>query len=169
MVLAENEEESPWEPLHVERGFKKEDSTVTLFFPNSLNWVIPSGVGAKGILEPMANSGRSRGLICYMIPPGAARVMAHEGLTKEKIKKYIAERMPASPGPGGSQNWPSKPLEWIVEGMMIVIAGGPGGMGITSGARINGQNFVTEKIELPSEWGNLVTKYKNLVPTYEKY
>ncbi len=34
MVLGENEEESPWEPLHVEYGFKKEDSTLTVFFPN---------------------------------------------------------------------------------------------------------------------------------------
>jgi hypothetical protein len=30
MCFAEWEERSPWEPLHVERGFKKEDSTVTL-------------------------------------------------------------------------------------------------------------------------------------------
>src|SRR6266446_1460073 len=30
-LVAENEEVSPWEPLHVERGFKKEDSVVTLF------------------------------------------------------------------------------------------------------------------------------------------
>ncbi len=30
MCFAEWEERSPWDPLHVERGFKKEDSTVTL-------------------------------------------------------------------------------------------------------------------------------------------
>lgn len=29
--IAENEEESPWEPLHVERGFKRNQSAVTLF------------------------------------------------------------------------------------------------------------------------------------------
>jgi len=28
--IAENEEDHPWEPLHVERGFRAEDSTVTL-------------------------------------------------------------------------------------------------------------------------------------------
>ena len=33
LVIAENEEGSPWEPLHVERGFNAQDSTVTLFFP----------------------------------------------------------------------------------------------------------------------------------------
>ena len=31
MCLAENEEASPWEPYHVERGFSKEASTVTAF------------------------------------------------------------------------------------------------------------------------------------------
>lgn len=31
MCFAEHEERSPWEPLHVERGFDKDDSVVTLF------------------------------------------------------------------------------------------------------------------------------------------
>ena len=31
MCFAEHEERSPWEPLHVERGFAREDSVVTLF------------------------------------------------------------------------------------------------------------------------------------------
>ncbi|HUZ74244.1 MAG TPA: UGSC family (seleno)protein [Stellaceae bacterium] len=30
--FAENEERSPWEPLHVAKGFKAEDSTVSIFF-----------------------------------------------------------------------------------------------------------------------------------------
>ncbi len=29
--IAENEADSPWEPLHVERGFRREESTVTVF------------------------------------------------------------------------------------------------------------------------------------------
>ncbi|MDB5860814.1 MAG: hypothetical protein JWQ76_4503 [Ramlibacter sp.] len=31
ITFAENEERSPWEPLHVQKGFKAEDSTVTVF------------------------------------------------------------------------------------------------------------------------------------------
>ncbi|MEJ2730139.1 MAG: hypothetical protein P8185_16825 [Deltaproteobacteria bacterium] len=31
LCFAEDEEDSPWEPLHVERGFKPEESTVTVF------------------------------------------------------------------------------------------------------------------------------------------
>ena len=30
-IIAENEEESPWEPFHVERGFSEDDSAITLF------------------------------------------------------------------------------------------------------------------------------------------
>ncbi|MDA0240811.1 MAG: hypothetical protein O3A84_12405 [Proteobacteria bacterium] len=32
MTFAENEERSPWEPLHVQKGFKPEDSTVSVFW-----------------------------------------------------------------------------------------------------------------------------------------
>ncbi|MGY3691720.1 hypothetical protein ACVIGA_001800 [Bradyrhizobium sp. USDA 3240] len=32
ITFAENEERSPWEPLHVQRGFKAEDSVVSVFF-----------------------------------------------------------------------------------------------------------------------------------------
>jgi hypothetical protein len=32
ITFAENEERSPWEPLHVQRGFQPSDSTVTIFF-----------------------------------------------------------------------------------------------------------------------------------------
>jgi hypothetical protein len=31
MCVAENEEENPWEPFHVEKGFDKDASTVTIF------------------------------------------------------------------------------------------------------------------------------------------
>jgi len=34
--FAENEADHPWHPLHVERGFQQEDSTVTLFASNTL-------------------------------------------------------------------------------------------------------------------------------------
>lgn len=34
MTFAENEERSPWEPLHVQRGFAPADSTVSIFYGN---------------------------------------------------------------------------------------------------------------------------------------
>ena len=32
LTFAENEERSPWEPLHVQKGFKPSDSTVSIFY-----------------------------------------------------------------------------------------------------------------------------------------
>ena len=56
MVVAENEEESPWEPLHVEHGFQREDSTVTLFNPGCYAAFHSYDVTAKGILNSIIPS-----------------------------------------------------------------------------------------------------------------
>jgi hypothetical protein len=45
---AENEERSPWEPLHVQHGFKAEDSTVTVFLGG---WYTISGYGPRDTWE----------------------------------------------------------------------------------------------------------------------
>jgi len=45
---AENEERSPWEPLHVQHGFKPEDSTVTVFLGG---WYTISGYGPRDTWE----------------------------------------------------------------------------------------------------------------------
>src|SRR5215472_11290844 len=37
--FAENETDHPWEPLHVERGYRADESTVTVYASNSLNLV----------------------------------------------------------------------------------------------------------------------------------
>lgn len=43
MCLAENEETSPWQPYHVDRGFKCEDSTVTVVVVTGPTTIIDSG------------------------------------------------------------------------------------------------------------------------------
>ena len=45
---AENEERSPWEPLHVQHGYKAEDSTVTVFLGG---WYTQSGYGPRDTWE----------------------------------------------------------------------------------------------------------------------
>ena len=50
--IAEKEEESPWEALHVERGFQADDSTVTIFAGAAPQAVNDHGNNtAEGILE----------------------------------------------------------------------------------------------------------------------
>ncbi len=174
MVLGEDEEESPWESFQVERGFKKDDSTLTVMFPNNFNWTFPRGMGAEGILDPIANSVRGAGLLIIVIPPGTAQILSQEGFTKNKVKEYISEHA-ASVSRFQQQNskdspepvrMPRKPN---TDNMMVLVAGGPGGLYIASGAWIQWQQYVTKKLELPKAWDKLVARYKNMVPTYLKY
>lgn len=48
MMFAENEERSVWEPFHVRKGFKKEESTVSFF----QGWSAISSMGAAGCCRP---------------------------------------------------------------------------------------------------------------------
>ena len=173
LVLAENEEDSPWEPLHVERGFKKEDSTVTMFFPNQHAYAIPRGTDAKGILDSIADL--KPGIMnALMIIPSHADILASEGWTKSKVREYLMKLGEAGSAksrpqgvdvPAASPNTPR-------DALMIVVAGGAGtwyGVFKSTGGGILGNDFVSKKIELPKNWNELTAKYKNLVPAYVRY
>jgi hypothetical protein len=188
MVIAENEEENPWEPFHVGEGFSRDESTVSLFYPNSYSQVWPYGSDDRGILNALIyNLQPARGgLFCWIVTPQHAKVMAKKGWTKEMIKRYITEfgRVPAyrhsyyyqsntsiaKPG-----TVPMNPMDHMAvinnpAYIRILVAGGPGAfMGLLSSASIGGTSWVTKKIELPSNWSKLVAKYKNIVPVYERY
>lgn len=173
LVLAENEEDSPWEPLHVERGFNKEDSTVTMFFPNQHVYSIPRGTDAKGILDSIASS--KPGIMnALMIIPTHADILASEGWTKSKVREYLMK-----PGEAGSakslpkgDNAAAAAPNTPRDALMIVVAGGAGtwyGVFKSAGGGILGNDFVSKKIQLPKNWKELAAKYKNLIPTYVKY
>ena len=91
MVAAENEELSPWEPMHVEHGFRKEDSTITLTFPQSFQQMVPYGTDDKGILTTVVTSitQARMGLLAVLLTPAHAKSLAGRGWTKKSIKDYI--------------------------------------------------------------------------------
>jgi len=170
LVLGEYEEESPWEPLHVERGFKKEDSTLTLFLPNTYIQTIPRDTNAKGYVETYASLNPGS-MSCLLVVPSHAKVLSSEGWTKKKVKEFILENS-ASPFPAvqGGQGTPLPPTKPSVDDLMIVVAGGPGAwIGLLRSAGGWENSFVTKKIDLPRNWDKLVAKYKNVVPTYTAY
>jgi hypothetical protein len=188
MVVAENEEDSPWEPLHVEEGFKKEDSTVSLFFPNSYVQTGAYNTDDKGILSGIIynHSGRAS-LTCIMLIPSHAKTLANSGRTKENIKNFISEyaRQPLYQyGRGitlGAKELPFNSQDTVSvmpnpNAIKLIVAGGAGNMigiikgvagGLTPGAGEG--RLTTKKIELPANWRELVQKYKNVVPTYALY
>ena len=96
--LAENEGESPWTPLHVERGFSKEDSTVTLFgaeAPHNINdhrstsgWDILKTV-ANTMAVPGCNNALLGGEVLLLLGPEHTATIAGDGLSKEDVKKFL--------------------------------------------------------------------------------
>jgi hypothetical protein len=107
--LAENEDQNPWgEPLHVELGFRPEDSVVTVFSvseaghfggytadPERLLISLVKGMRHAGGDSLMPGAGDAAGdnyLIMYC--PDHARSMAVGGETKASIRKYVLENVP---------------------------------------------------------------------------
>jgi len=170
LVIGEDEEASPWEPLSVERGFTKEDNTVTVFFPNTFIQTVPGGTDAKGILDTLVNIGTTS-MSSVILIPSWARVLSSEGYTKQKVKEYIAEHSIGGSKIAGFSN-AATPSKMDTENLIILVAGGPGsfiGLLRSVGPGFFNNALVTKKIELPKNWDKLVAKYSNLKPIYEKY
>ena len=98
--IAENEEENPWEPLHVEMGFKLDQSTVSLFVAEP-----PHGVSehiareAKQVLRAI-----SRALatvwsyrVCIgveamvVLCPEHVKTIHRDGFTKQAVREFLFE------------------------------------------------------------------------------
>jgi hypothetical protein len=97
-VIAENEAESPWTPLHVERGFRADQSTVTVFaangphqFYNQLSNT-PEGV-LTTLADDMRISGGVMGQPQYVVVIAGEhmRTIAAGGWTKADIRKFVWE------------------------------------------------------------------------------
>jgi hypothetical protein len=105
MFAGENEEESPWTPLHVEKGFKLAENTVSLFRGWNINHL---GMGFGG---PMGTSNRMLEMmngLQSMIPGGtfildpltAKHLKEQEGFeTKEEFRQWLLERIKKPQGP----------------------------------------------------------------------
>jgi hypothetical protein len=188
MVIGENEEDSPWEPLHVEHGYKKEESTVSLAFPQSYLQHWPYGADAQGILRSVVDNIPRSMRYTLVFTPTHAKNLAREGFTKEKVKKFIADnrlvpmsrvmaaglggpRPPGTPpGPMPGKETDMVPLIRDYKYIRVIVGGGPGAFiaHIVGGGATPGKKEI-QKIDLPKNWAKLVAKYKNVVPTHAKY
>ncbi len=190
MVIGENEENSPWEPLHVEHGFTREDSTITVHFPSSESQVSPYGSDDAGILRVLVNSIRRGGRVGLLITPQNARALAGKGWKKKDVVDFITQfaRVPATEVPAFWGTTPGMSLRGaglrgnkvpmiasdsvpvLDPGLLrVVVAGGAGpSMGIYSGGH-SGAGWVTKKIVFPANWDKLVQKYNNVAPKYHLY
>lgn len=98
--IAENEAASPWEPLHVERGFPAEVSTVTVtgceaphniqdHYSNTGLGVLQNVAGAMG--QAGSNNLLRHGFPLLSLGPEHAATIAADGYTKAAIRAYVFE------------------------------------------------------------------------------
>jgi hypothetical protein len=100
--LGENEEASPWGPLHVARGFRKGDSAVTVVnVVSPINIVDQDAKSADSLLTTLAGSMTTQGSNNMSHNPGEpflmlglnhARMLASEGLSKRDVQERLRER-----------------------------------------------------------------------------
>jgi hypothetical protein len=98
--VAENEAESPWEPLHVEHGFPLDVSTVTVMGcegPHNIqDHYSYTGLGVLKIVAGAMGQAGSNNLLAYGQPllslgPEHAATIARDGYSKRQVKEFIFE------------------------------------------------------------------------------
>ena len=102
--IAENEEDSPWEPLHVERGFSPETSTVTVQMtrsdlhvehrstqsPEEILYTIADSMSYAGGIYEAPPYNRTSGSIVIM-GPEHAQIIANGGWSKQAVRQFLWE------------------------------------------------------------------------------
>ena len=102
--IAENEEENPWEPLHVERGFAGETDTVSVLGCTGVNSAVDmASQTARGLLKTFAltmmgglTSGVTSTETLLIICPEHAVILKAAGYSKAAIRQelFTAARVP---------------------------------------------------------------------------
>ena len=106
--VAENEDMSPWEPYHVNKGFRRDESAVSIFITDGELDVQDQGnTSAEGLLKTIAYGvtfgtrglgDRNGGERLIFMPPDVARPVGGEGFTKQGVKEFIHTHANASLG-----------------------------------------------------------------------
>jgi len=173
MCISEFEERNPWEPLHVERGFKPEDSTVTVFSPTGTTSIMDVwSRSAEGLLTSCAHSMDwvgSNNMACarageslLILSPDHAQIIAKEGWSKDDVRRFLMkeanqtplshfpkERHEALIGEDRVQNG-KVPMHYRPEQFMIMVAGGLGGYHALWIPTWGDSYAVTKRIKIPS-------------------
>jgi hypothetical protein len=178
--FGEAENENPWEPLHIEREFGKNESTVTMMALDS-----PHNVNdhrsktAKDLMDTIidtaavagCNNSHVPGELLIIMGPEHAKTIADDGWSKEGVKNYFHENafVPAELGDRGGRKLDEK---WIHNGnvkitrkpedVVIVVAGGPGRHTMICHGFGTSSKSVTELIKLENGTAALsVLDFKN--------
>jgi hypothetical protein len=143
----ENEERSPWSPLHVTRGFNAEANVVTVTSASGMVNIMGGDRIADELFEKIAGSMRlpgsndhafGRGNPVLILSPEHARVLASGGYTREILQERLVERSTLELSDLSSHNADlarksrdasaDRPLRVVEDArdLTIVVTGGPG-------------------------------------------
>lgn len=153
--VAENEAASPWDPLHVERGFPADASTVTVIgaeCPHNVN--DHESITAEGILTTLAGTMSSTGcndVLCWdqaeplvVLGPEHAATVAGGKYSKAEVKRFLYSRAQLPLGRFAERNverilrkrYPERfadaaidalvPLAQSAEKLIVIVLGGAG-------------------------------------------
>ncbi len=164
---AENEEESPWEPLHVERGCQRDESAVTVMGTQAFHNIIDiTGKTAADVLTTMAagmsawgtNNMTHGGEPVLVLSPEHAAIVAKDGWTKDDARRFLFERarFDATTMPMDCQDMlRTRRPRWIEmsrfpvcdrpEDIILLVIGGPGIHGVFLPS-FGGTRAVTRKL-----------------------
>ena len=148
---AENEEASPWDPLHVERGFTRDQSTVTVVgAEGTMNMNTHSKeaielvrVIAETMVHPPSNEYVHGGEPWLILGPEHAEILKRGGLSKADVKRHLWEQSKMSVSRlavreierardsrtdelGALAAETLLPISQRPEDVMLIVAGGPG-------------------------------------------
>jgi hypothetical protein len=184
--LGENEEQSPWDPFHVEQGFKREEDTVSVIGAYSPEQVSDHvGIEPEEILTVAADviSKITRFHLLTVGPaiscdtvlvlcPEHAWSIAKTGWTKKDVQQFLFEkcqipqekltvlRRQVEPSEVvlSSSGERVVPMFASAEKIKIIVAGGPGKHSayINSG---HSKRVITKKVTLPRQWNDLLVRY----------
>lgn len=165
--IAENEEENPWQPLHVERGYAADTSAVTLIPACPAAMIDDNGGSqtAKELLRTLALSipyvgnrnTNGEGQPLLILCPQHARLLGNGGYSKAEVKRFIWEygRLPFGSIPRGNlTNFSEKILKMYAdfdsdfgvpiadkpEDIVIVVMGGTGTHSLSVQTRLASEN-----------------------------
>jgi len=168
--IAENEAESPWPPLHVERGFKREQNAVTVMaalaphqYSNGLSST-PEGVLVTACASMRVSAGTGRRPQYALVFAGEhMAIMAKGGWSRDDVRRYCFEHTTISAaelkrinlndgavGPGDESA-----MQTLVEtpqDFLVIAAGGRAGVQsayIPGWGSKSGSQSVTKEIRRP--------------------
>ena len=144
-VIAENELDSPWTPLHVERlGCRPEENAVTVMAALSPHqWYNQLSNTAAGVLGTLCDTMRNPGMVgqpnyCIVLAGEHMKTISADGWSKADIRRHIFEnsqtsvahlkrtaRMPGDVKPADEAAM--RPIVSREEDLLVVAAGGRAG------------------------------------------